>query len=583
VKKTKIICTVGPSTDNADIIEKMLSEGMNIARFNFSHGSHGEHAKRIGLVREASEKTGKVVALLLDTKGPEMRLGKFTEGKVRLVAGQQFILTTRDVLGTQEISSVSHKLLPTEITPGNTVLLADGLISLHVNEIVEQDIITTVENSGEIGNLKRVAVPGVRLDLPFLSSADVADIVFGIEQNMDIIAASFVQRATDILAIRKLLEQANAAMEIVAKIENAEGVRNIDEILKVADGIMVARGDLGVEIPAEEVPVIQKMLIEKCNKAGKPVITATQMLESMITNPRPTRAEASDIANAIFDGTDAIMLSGETASGQYPVEAVKTMATIALRTEAAIDYTKMLLQKGVLTQCTTTEAISHATVHVAHELGADAIITATESGYTARMVSKYRPKAAIIAVTPSPKAVRRMQLQWGVFPVLGRSTHSTDEMVESSVLSALSAGKVKNGDLLVITAGVPVGTTGTTNMIKVHTVGNVLLRGRGIGQKSVTGEVCIIKNIAKGMQKFKAGDILVVPTVAEEIVPYALQASAIIAEEGGLTSSAAIIGVSYGIPVIVGVDGATVRLTDNEVITVDAARGLVYQGEINSK
>ena len=583
LKKTKMICTVGPSTDKPGILEQMLEAGMNVARFNFSHGTHEDHAKRIDLVRSASIKVNKPVALMLDTKGPEMRVGKFAEGKVWLNAGQRFVLTAREVVGTNELVSVNHKHLPGEVQPGNIILLADGLISLKVEAVDGEDIITCVQNSGELSNNKRVAVPGVAVNLPPLSEQDVKDILFGIQQNMDFIAASFVQRAADILAIRKILEEADYQMDIIAKIENAEGVNNIDEILKVADGLMVARGDLGVEVPTEEVPLMQKLLIQKANQAGKPVITATQMLESMMANPRPTRAEASDIANAIFDGSDAIMLSGETASGKYPVEAVETMARIALRAETALNYSDILVQKGMFVQSTTTGAISHATVQIAHELGADAVLTATESGYTARMVSKYRPKSVIVAVTPHQKTLRRMMLLWGVVPVLGEKSKNTDEMVNTSIASALQAGIVKDGDLVVITAGVPVGTSGTTNMIRVHVVGNILLKGTGVGQKSATGIIRIVASGKDIKSKFTKGDVLVVPSVAEEIAPYAVEAAAIIAEEGGLTSHAAIIGVSYGIPVIVGVDGATDRLNDGAIVTVDAARGLIYQGEIHVK
>lgn len=582
-KKTKIICTVGPSTDNDGVLEQMILEGMNIARFNFSHGTHEEHLKRIAKVRAAAKNVGKTIALMLDTKGPEIRLGMFGEKKVMLKKGQKFVLTSREIEGTQEAASVNYKNLPQEVSAGDKILLADGLISLYVEEVDDHNIITTVLNSGEISSRKRVAVPGVSLNLPPLSEQDIQDLLFGIKNEMDFIAASFVQRAADVLAIRRVLEENDAQMDIFAKIENQEGVRNIDEIIKVADGIMVARGDLGVEIPAEEVPLVQKSIIGKCNHAGKPVITATQMLESMVNNPRPTRAEASDIANAIMDGTDVIMLSGETASGQYPIEAVKTMAKIAVRTEEALNYSTIFQAKGLLSQTTTTDAISHATVQVAHELKASVIITATESGYTPRMVSKYRPQADIVAVTPHEKILRRMQILWGVNPVLGPSSKDSDTMVHNSVQAALSTGLVKEGDLVVITAGVPVGTSGTTNMIRVHIVGNILMRGIGIGQKAVTGKVCVAYSIKDMSTKFVPGDILVIASVDEETAVYAAKASAIITEEGGLTSHAAIIGISYGIPVIVGVDGATDRLVDGNIVTVDACRGLVYQGEINAR
>ncbi|WP_346353392.1 pyruvate kinase [Azotosporobacter soli] len=579
MKKTKIVCTQGPSTEKPGIMEKMIEAGMNVARFNFSHGDHAEHGARIEMVRAASAKVGKPVALLLDTKGPEMRLGLFKEGKVVLKKDQKFILTSRDVEGTVEICSVNHKYLPQEVKAGDQILLSDGLVCLNVDKIEGDDIHTTVLNTGGIGNRKRVAAPGVALNLPPLSEQDIADVLFGAKLGMDIVAPSFVQRAADVLTIRKLLEEAGVDMLIIPKIENAEGVKNVDEIIKVSDGIMVARGDLGVEIPAEEVPLVQKEIIEKCNKAGKPVITATQMLESMVNNPRPTRAEASDVANAIMDGTDAIMLSGETAQGDYPVEAVETMARIAIRTEAALKYKEIT----AATQRTTTEAISHATVQIAQELNAAAILTDTTTGYTARMVSKYRPQANILAVTPSESALRKMLLLWGVQPILRGAVKNSDEMVEKAVASSLESGVVKEGDLVVITAGVPMGMSGTTNMVRVHVVGNVLLRGVGIGQTSATGKVCVAHSFKDVQTKFKAGDILVISGVDEETAAYAAKASAVIAEEGGLTSHAAIVGINCSIPVLVGVDGATERLTDGSIVTVDTSRGLVYRGETNAR
>ena len=582
-KKTKIICTLGPSTDKDGVLESMITAGMNVARFNFSHGDHAEHGRRIAMLRDASSKVQKCVALLLDTKGPEMRLGHFEGGKVHLTAGETFILTAREVIGTKEIVSVNHKLLPQEVKPGNEILLSDGLVSLRVERIDGDDIITTILNSGDMSDRKRVAVPGVPVKLPPISKLDVADIHFGIQQDMDYVAASFVQRASDVLAIKRLLEKAGSTMGIVAKIENGEGIKNIDEILKVSDAIMVARGDLGVEIPVEEVPLVQKMIIDKCNRAGKPVITATQMLESMATNPRPTRAEASDIANAILDGTDAIMLSGETASGKYPIEAVETMARIAVRTEASLPYGDLLQLNGNISRATTTDAISHATVLIAHELGANAIVTATESGYTPMMVSKYSPKATIVAVSTVPSTLRKMLLYWGVIPVAGSVSNNTDEMVGNSIVSALAAGAVKDGDLVVVTAGVPLGATGTTNMIRVHVVGNILLRGIGVGKKAATGKVCIATSMQDIVNKFQPGDILVLRGVEEDAAPYAAKAAAIVAEEGGYTSHAAIIGISCGIPVLISAQGAVTTLEDKTTVTVDASRGVVYQGHINAR
>ena len=471
LKKTKIVCTMGPSTEKQEIIENLLNSGMNVARFNFSHGDHAEHGNRINLVKAAGKATGKTVSLMLDTKGPEMRLGKFAAGKVQLVAGKKLILTAdQDFVGDETKVAVSHKGLCTEVKPGDTILLSDGLVSLTVEEIQGTDIVTTIMNSGILGTLKRVAAPGVSVNLPPLSDRDVKDVIFGISQDMDFIAASFVQRAADVHAIRKVITDNNGKMEIISKIENMEGVDNIDEIIEASDGIMVARGDLGVEIPAEDVPLIQKMIINKCNAAGKPVIVATQMLESMINNPRPTRAEASDVANAIMDGTDAIMLSGETASGDYPEEAVKTMNKIANRIESSLQYNALLLNKGIALQPTTTDAISHATVQVAYEIDAKAIVTPTESGYTTKMVSKYRPKAPIIAVAPDEKTARSLNLRWGVYPIIGSRWSDTDEMIIGSVQNSVEAGYLTSGDLVVVTAGITLGAPGNTNMIKVHTV-----------------------------------------------------------------------------------------------------------------
>ena len=582
-KKTKIVCTLGPSSDAPEIMEALIENGMNVARFNFSHGTHEEQRGRIMKLREVAERMDSPVAFLLDTKGPEMRLGRFGDKKVLLEEGKRFVITGRDVEGTVDICSVTYKNLPHEVAAGNRILLSDGLVELLVERVDGDDIITRILNTGEVSTGKRVAVPDVAVQMPFLSEKDIADIKFGVEMDMDFIAASFVQRASDILAIRRVLEEVGGDMQIIAKIENAEGVRNIDSILRVADGVMVARGDLGVEIPTEEVPVIQKMLIQKCNQAAKPVITATQMLESMIVNPRPTRAEASDIANAIMDGTDAIMLSGETAAGKYPIEAVKMMNKIAVHTEKSLNYEKMFLTKGIATNISSTNAISHATVQIAQELHAAAILTVSASGYTPRMISKYRPNAPIICVTPYQKTRRRVQLLRGVKTILGHFSENSDEMVGNGVDSAVAVGAVKEGQLIVITACVPVGISGTTNMIRVQIIGNVLLRGAGIGQRAAVGNCCVASNLADIHEKFKPGDVLVMKGINEETARYAAQASAIITEESGLTSHAAIIGVSCGIPVIVGAQDAMNVLHDQDRVTVDAARGAVYSGDTNAR
>ena len=474
LKKTKIICTQGPATERPGVLDALIENGMNLARFNFSHGNHEEHLRRITAVREAAKKAGKVISLVLDTKGPEMRLGEFKDGSVMLEKGKPFMLTYDDAPGDETHVSVNHKGLYTEVKPGDTLLLSDGLVALKVEEIKGKDILTTIQNDGKMSTKKRVAAPGVSLGLPPISEQDEKDIIFGCEQDMDFVAASFIQRPEDVLAIRKLIEEHNGHMEILPKIENLEGVKNFDEILAVSDGIMVARGDLGVEVPAEDVPLIQKDIIHKCNMAGKPVIVATQMLESMTTNPRPTRAEVSDVGNAILDGTDAIMLSGETASGDYPVEAVSTMNRIAHRIESSLEYKELFVERGIEHMQSRTRAVAHATVQMAWELDVPAIITPTVSGYTTKVVSRYRPKAAIIAYTPDAKVVRQLNLRWGVYPVLGTQWHDVDEMMANCASAAVKGGYLKRGDTTIITSGIKLQSKtsvgNNTNMIRVYQI-----------------------------------------------------------------------------------------------------------------
>lgn len=578
--KTKIVCTIGPASEQRETIGEMIKSGMNVARLNFSHGSRAEHLTRIETVKKTAADLDRPVAVLLDTQGPEIRIGTFKDKKISLEEGAFFTLTIRKVEGTREIVTVFYDHLPQDVKPGSTVLLDDGLVGLEVVDIIsDTDIRCMVKNPGDLSDRKRVNIPGVAVSLPVVSEKDLADINFGIEAGVDFIAASFVQKAADVLVIRKLVEDTGADVAIIAKIENEAGVSHVDEILKVADGLMVARGDLGVEIPAEEVPIVQKRIIEKCNRAGKPVITATQMLDSMMRNPRPTRAEASDVANAIFDGTDAIMLSGETAAGKYPIEAVRTMARIADRTEEVLDYRELLRKRGVAAHATTTDAVSRASVQTALGLGAAAVVTSTESGYTARMVSKYRPGVPIIAVTPNARTMRRLQLTWGVFPLLGQRAKNTDDMIETAVNCGLKAGLLQEGDLTVITAGVPVGVPGTTNLIKVHVVGAVLIRGVGIGSQGATGRVCLARTLKEAAAKFRAGDILVSDSTDADFMPFMRQAAAIVVEEGGLTSHAAIVGLNLGLPVIVGAEGALEILTQGMIATVDPLRGLIYKGE----
>ncbi len=579
MRKTKIIATIGPASEEVETLKKMLEAGMNVARLNFSHGSHEEHRRRIENLRQAAREAGKLLAIMLDTKGPEIRTGRLASGPVKLEAGQRFVLTNREVPGDNQEVQVSYAPLPQEVTPGTTILLADGLISLKVVETTSTDIVCQVMSGGELGERKGINVPGVRINMPFLNDKDRDDILFGIKMGVDYIAASFVRTAEDVLEIRRILEQEGAAIDIIAKIESQEGVNNLDDIIQVVDGIMVARGDLGVEIPAEEVPLVQKLLVDKCTSAGKPVIIATQMLDSMINNPRPTRAEVSDVANAIFDGADAIMLSGETAAGKYPVEVVETMARIAYRAEQALPYADILRRKRTRENPSVTDAISYATCATASNLGASAIITATRTGQTARMVAKYRPQAAIVAATPDEKTVRKLALVWGVYPVLIDDVSGTDDLFEEAVRAALAANYIKNGDLVVLTAGVPTGRSGATNLMKVHIVGEILVQGMGIGSEVAKGPVRIIHGEGD-VNRIQPGDIVVTYSADSYLGPYLSSIGALIAEEGGLTSNAAIMGLNARIPVIVGARDAMRKLQDGMLVTVDTPRGKVYRGLI---
>lgn len=473
MRKTKIICTLGPSTDQPGVLAALIDAGMNVARFNFSHGNHEEQKKRFIELKHARNKAKKPVAALLDTKGPEIRLKNFKDGKVMLEKGQDFILTTREIEGNEKEVSITYKQLVQDVKTGNNILLDDGLIGLEVKEVTDTDIICTVLNGGPVSNHKGVNVPNVSLSLPFISEKDRDDIVFGLKTGFDFIAASFTRNADDIMQIRKIMEEENnTSVQIIAKIENKEGVDNIDDILQVADGIMVARGDMGVEIPMEDLPAIQKRLIKKAMFAGKIVITATQMLDSMMKNPRPTRAEITDVANAIYDGTSAIMLSGETAAGKYPVETLQTMVRIALRTEASIDYVNRFNHRSTKGNVEdVTEAISYATCSTAHDLKAAAIITVTKSGGTAHTIAKYRPNCNIIGCATLPQVCRQLNLCWGVIPVQTKEQQDTFELFEHSIEEATNAGLLNEGDIAVITAGVPLGMSGTTNLINVHVVG----------------------------------------------------------------------------------------------------------------
>ena len=579
MRKTKIICTLGPSTDKGDVLRDLIANGMNVARFNFSHGSYEEHGGRLAKLKALREELGKPVAALLDTKGPEIRLKEFKNGVEMLEAGQTFTLTTREVEGTKEICSVTYKDLPQDVQPGGTIMLDDGLIMLHIEQVTDTDIICTVLNSGKIKTKKGVNVPGVHLSMPYLSQKDREDIIFGVQNGFDFIAASFVRTAQDVYDIRNLLNEYDSNIRIIAKIENREGVNNIDSILSAADAVMVARGDLGVEIDFTELPGIQKDIIDRSFSFGKPIVTATQMLDSMMVNPRPTRAEISDVANAIYDGTSAIMLSGETAAGDYPVEALKTMSAIAERTENEEHYRP---QRHAEIQISVSDATAHAACLTAKDVNAAAIVTVSESGNTARLLSKYRPKQPIIACVMDEQVQRQLSLSWGITSLLMGPAHSTDELIEMSTALAEKNGYLHNGELTVVTAGVPVGVSGTTNMIKIHMVGNCLATGVGVGRGktdlvSASGKACVCHTLEEVKAKFRPGMVLVVPSTSNEMLSYVRDAAALVVEEPGLNSHAAIVGNSLLKPTIVGAAGACSHIRDGLHIAVDCVHGSVQR------
>ena len=582
MRKTKIICTLGPSTDKEGVLRELVANGMNVARFNFSHGSHEEHLGRLEKLKSIREELGLPVAALLDTKGPEIRLKDFKNGTEMLDAGQMFTLTTREVEGTKEICSITYKDLPQDVQPGGTIMLDDGLIKLQIQTVNDTDIVCKVLNSGKIKNKKGVNVPGVHLSMPYMSQRDRDDIIFGAQQGFDFIAASFVRTAQDVYDIRNLLNEYDSDIRIIAKIENREGVNNIDSILAAADAVMVARGDLGVEIDFTELPGIQKNIIDRSFSFGKPIVTATQMLDSMIVNPRPTRAEISDVANAIYDGTSAIMLSGETAAGAYPVEALKTMSAIAERTEQENHSRFAPLTESTNGKISVSDATAHAACLTAKDVNAAAIVTVSESGNTARLLSKYRPEQPIIACVMKEQVQRQLALSWGITPLMMSLAHSTDELIEMSTSLAKENGYLHNGELAVVTAGVPVGVSGTTNMIKIHMVGNCLATGVGVGRENAdvtnaTGKACVCRTLEEVRAKFKPGMVLVVPSTSNEMMDFVRDASALVVEEPGLNSHAAIVGKALQKPTVVGAAGATSHIRDGLMVAVDCAHGSVQR------
>ena len=581
MRNTKIVCTIGPASESEEVLEKVIMAGMNVARLNFSHGDHKEHQARIDTIRKVAKRLDKTVGILLDTKGPEIRTHSMENGEVELVRGQKIEVSMTEVLGNSERFSVSYEGLIDDVDPGDFILLDDGLVELEIDELNKDTgiITTTVKNNGLLKNKKGVNVPGVSVKLPGLTEKDKEDVKFGIEQGVDFIAASFVRRAKDVLEIREMLESHDGEhIKIIPKIENQEGIDNIDEILKISDGLMVARGDLGVEIAPETVPMMQKELIRKCNLLGKPVITATQMLDSMQTNPRCTRAEASDVANAIYDGSDAVMLSGETAAGAYPVEAVQTMAKIAVSAEEAQDYKKLLSDRTKSTQTNMVTAIGVSVAHTALNLKCKAIVAATESGHTANMIAKYRPHANIVAVTPYEHVARQLNLVWGVNPIVKEAERDTDELLNTSVMATLEKGYANEGDLIIITAGVPAGRAGTTNLMKLHVVGDTLIKAQGIGDKTAVGEVVTARNYNELEEKDTTDKIVVVQSVDALMTPLLIKAAGLITVEGGLTSQGAIVGLNLELPTIVGAKEALEVLEDNMLVTIDSEQSVVYSG-----
>ena len=576
MRKTKIVCTLGPATDRDGVLRGMLEAGMNVARFNFSHGDHEGHKMRLDALKALREELNLPVAAMLDTKGPEVRLKTFTNGPVLLKEGSEFTLHTDLVDGDETKCSITYTNLPSDVKPGDAILLDDGLVRMTVLETTDTTVRCKVLNDGIMKNNKGVNIPGIRLSMPYVSARDREDILFGIEQGFDFIAASFVRTADDVRDLRQILDEHQSNIRIIAKIENREGVNNLMEILSVADGIMVARGDMGVEIDFTEIPMIQKDMIAKCMACGKPVVTATQMLESMVEKPRPTRAEITDVANAIYDGTSAIMLSGETASGNYPVEAVQTMHAIAVRTEAdMMQNHNRFLHQQVKEKLSISAAMAHAACTTARDIGADAILSVSQRGITAQMVSRFRPATTVVALLMDDQLRRQMSLYWGVEAVKMPYANNSDELVDLAVESAEKAGLVKNGDLVVVTAGVPVGIAGTTNMIRVKQVGGSLINAIGIGSQKISGPLCVCRTQQDVMEKCKDGDILVVSYTTNEILPWLRKAAAIITEDTTPDCHAATVGLALEKPVIIAALGATQRLEDGVMVSVDCSRSVV--------
>ncbi len=582
MKKVKIVCTLGPACGSREILAEMVKAGMNVARLNFSHGSYESHGKNLENIRAVEKQLGVPLATVLDTKGPEIRTGTLKEGRpVKLVQGAAFSFVSEEIEGDEKQVSISHPGICSELEPGQDVFIDDGTLQLKVLEVQGTSLLMRVLVGGELGERKGVSIPGAKLKIPTLTRKDREDIRWGLDNGLDYIAVSFVRSRDDIMEVRRVMEELGGAMKIIAKIETSEAVASLDEIVDVVDGLMVARGDLGVELPAEEVPLIQKRMVDLGRSQGKPVIVATQMLDSMIRNPRPTRAEVNDVANAVLDGADAVMLSGETAKGTYPVQAVETMARIITRTEREIRVWQRPSSLPPVASQTVPDAVSHAAVTIAEQMQAKVILSLTQSGSTARMVSKYRPGCPIAGVTVEPGTWRELALVWGVVPLLtGKKHEDEQEMVESGLLATLAEGLAAEGDIVVVTSGIPTGIAGTTDMVKVHTVGRIVVKGISLVRKEAFGPVVKGVTAAEARGKMKPGAVLVARQTDRDFVDVIRQASAIICEEGGLTSHAAILALEMGIPCVVSATDAMKMLDDGMMVTVDGSRGLVYQGKV---
>ncbi|MBD1218354.1 MAG: pyruvate kinase [Aphanizomenon sp.] len=581
-RRTKIVATIGPATSSPEMLKAIIEAGATTLRLNFSHGTHADHQRSIRLIRQTAFELNRPVAILQDLQGPKIRLGRFENGSIILAKGDRFILTNRPIEGTQEISCVTYNYLAEEVPVGANILLDDGKVEMVVEEINREkgDLHCRVTVPGKLSNNKGVNFPGVYLSIKAMTDKDREDLMFGLDQGVDWVALSFVRNPQDIIEIKELISSAGKNVPVVAKIEKHEAIEQMEAVLSLCDGVMVARGDLGVELPAEDVPVLQKRLIATANRLGIPIITATQMLDSMVSNPRPTRAEVSDVANAILDGTDAVMLSNETAVGSFPVEAVATMARIAER----IEQEETLNNNSRLSRDnrrSIPNAISQAVGQIAENLGAAAIMTLTQSGATARNVSKFRPKTPILAITPHVNVARQLQMVWGVRPLLVLELPSTGQTFQAAINVAQEKNLLSEGDLVVMTAGTLQGVSGSTDLIKVEVVTAVLGQGIGLGQGSITGRARVVHN-AMDASNFNSGDILVASRTGVDFVEAIRKASGIITEDESLTSHAAVIGLRLGVPVILGVNSATQIIKDGAILTLDMQRGLIYSGTVGT-